>query len=157
MRIEAQEKRRRALCAIALLRLGKPQLYLSQAIDAENPDTATSQIHWSSECGVPIDVLLKHLRSTDSPPLQRFLLLTLAEFGLDANEQQRVTLVARSLFTETPDPAVRSTASWLLRQLGTKLQPQLSTKSLSSDKKRWYVNSQGQQWQLHYSLNYSKS
>ncbi len=160
--VEEESARRRTNSAVALLRLGAPDLVWPLLKHSPNPQARTSLIHSLAPLNVDPLTILQRLERESDVSIRRALLLALGEFGFPAFPVAEREALLKSLqrwFLQDPDAGVHAAAEWLLRRWGREeiIYEGLTTlqvrehellEKLKRDAQRWYVNSQRQTFVL---------
>jgi formylglycine-generating enzyme required for sulfatase activity len=160
--------KRQANAAVALMRLGRPELAWPLLRHRPDPRLRSYLLHRLSPLGADARALVARLDAPDVDVSEkRALLLALGEFGKEALPQaERQALLPRllALYRDDPDPGLHAAAEWLLRtwarrdhmdsiERGLKqIDERLREADLGVDRqaqalaggRRWYFNGQGQ-------------
>jgi hypothetical protein len=110
--------KRQALAAIALLRLGQPQLVWPLLRHEADPTRRSYLIRDIGQSGVNADAIVGRLQSETDVSARRALIFMLGEFDGNALPAAvRTPLVSQLLvlYRNDPDPGVHSAVDWLLR------------------------------------------
>jgi formylglycine-generating enzyme required for sulfatase activity len=149
--------KRRANAAVALLKLGTPENVWPLLKASPDPRVRSYVINWLGPMGGDPQTIIQRFDAEPDVTIRRALVLTLGQF---TDEQlppaQRQLLIEKLLmvYENEPDAGLHGAAEWLLRKWGQgkrleavveklKSEKQWQTRK-STDKRRWYVNSQKQ-------------
>ena len=116
-RFDDELARRQGRIALALLRLGRPELVWPLFRHYNDPSVRTELIHNLARFGFDPAPVVARLRSEPDISARRGLLLCLGEFSPDAISG-RPALVTELLsgYRTDPDPGIHGALDWLLRQ-----------------------------------------
>jgi formylglycine-generating enzyme required for sulfatase activity len=150
---------RQANAAVALARLGKPELVGGPLRHDPDPRLRSCLIERLARFGADARVVVQRLGEETDVSARRALLLSLGDFQSDAlPRSEREALILRLLkqYRDDPDPGLHAAARWLLGQWGSqealaKIDRELLlrdratalTGNLTSER-HWYVNGEGQ-------------
>jgi formylglycine-generating enzyme required for sulfatase activity/tRNA A-37 threonylcarbamoyl transferase component Bud32 len=152
--------RRRANCAVALLRLGRPEPVWRLLCHSAYPDTRTFLIRLCAPLGVDARLLAGRLEDEPDVSARRALLLALGDYTAEQLGTLPATLAPRLLgwYRDHPDPGLHAAIGWLLGHSREgplprradwnevaavrRIDGELKGKPPSRGK-RWYVNGQG--------------
>jgi serine/threonine protein kinase/formylglycine-generating enzyme required for sulfatase activity len=150
--------KRRAFAAIAMYRLGLPEMALPVLRHDPDPRARTRFIRWAGPLGVDAHAIINQLHRESDDFIRFALFLALGEFtSLQLPDRERAQLGADllAIYRNDPDAAVHGAVAWLLREWGhgdklVALQEHLQAdeeqglQQRDSEKARsWYVNRQG--------------
>jgi serine/threonine protein kinase/formylglycine-generating enzyme required for sulfatase activity len=150
--------RRHANAAVALYRLGDYDHVWPLLRQAPDPRARSYLVHWLSALECEPQAMMRRFDHEGDVAIRRALLLALGEFSeVQLPPDQRPPLVEKLLkvFEEDPDPGLHGAAEWLLRKWGhgerlqavvdrLRASEQQFQAGKTTDRRRWYVNSQGQ-------------
>jgi serine/threonine protein kinase len=157
--------KRQANAAVALLRLGQPERVWPVLRHKPDPRVRSYVMARVSALGADPRALWERFDREPDVSARRALLLCLGEFSeKELPPAEREALLPRlfELYRNDPDPGIRSSAAWVLRQWGQRKRlkeidaelalrdeairgrqpPEEARKALGD--RRWYVNGQGQ-------------
>jgi len=143
--------RRRANMAVALLRLGEPEMVWPLFKQSDDARLRTYLIHKMAAMGVDPSLIIDRFEREPDTSARRALLLGLGEYETERLPAEAIrVLVSRLLkaYADDPDAGLHSSIDWLLRRWlhRDQLRPieaGLVGQAVGSAR-RWYVNSQGQ-------------
>jgi len=137
--------------AIALFRVGAPEIVWPLLKHSRNPSLRTSLIDRFAKLGIAPNLIWQQFLVESDDSIRRALLLALGEFSeLHLTNEQRQNLIPQLLdvYQHDPDPGLHGVSAWLLRQWGAQGQLADLHKSLpdesAKEERTWYVNGQGQ-------------
>ena len=113
--------KRQANAAVALLRLGQPDVVWPLLKHSPDPRVRSYLIHYLSPRGADPGAVVRRLDEEKDVSIRRALLLILGEFGPDqltAEERDRLAPKVLQLYRDDPDAGLHGAADWLLRQWG---------------------------------------
>src|SRR5262249_34787674 len=113
--------RQQANAAVALLRLGQPDVVWPLLKHSRDPRVRSYLIHYLSPRGVDGGGVAGRLDEEKEVSIRRALLLILGEFGPEQlAEEERDQLIPKvlKLYRNDPDAGLHGAADWLLRQWG---------------------------------------
>jgi formylglycine-generating enzyme required for sulfatase activity/tRNA A-37 threonylcarbamoyl transferase component Bud32 len=152
--------RRQANCAVALLRLKRPERVWRLLPHSAYPDTRTFLIHFCAPLGVDPRLLADRLKEEPDVSAKRALVLALGEYTAEQLGELPSSLAPRLLewYGDHPDPGLHAAIGWLLGHNREGRDPRRADWSQAaavhrmygalkgkppSGGKRWYVNGQG--------------
>ena len=162
IRDEAKEKlaNRQANAAVALLKMNHPASVWPLLKQSPDPRVRSYLIHRFAPLGVDFMALVHRLDEEPDDSIRRALILSLGEFDttpFPGAERKAILAKLLDLYRSDPDPGLHGAADWLLRQKGwdqvnelARIDRQLHADekriqaSMATDKRRWYVNTEGQ-------------
>ena len=150
--------KRRANSAVALLRLGIGDRVWPLFKASPDPRVRSYIVHWLSPRGADPQEILRQLDVEPDVTIRRALMLTIGQFSesqLPAAARQPLIERLLAVYENEPDPGLHGAAEWLLRKWGQRKQLEAVLEKLScdetqlqarasSEKRRWYVNTQKQ-------------
>jgi formylglycine-generating enzyme required for sulfatase activity len=143
--------RKRASLGVALLVMGKGGNVWALLRHGPDPTTRSYLIDRLGPGGVDPGVLAARLEEEKDASVQRAILLSLGEYGLDrmppAERRNQLPRLLR-LYRHDPDPGIHGAAEWLVRRWGAADRLRGIDKALATGKvegkRRWYLTRQGQ-------------
>ena len=116
--------RRRAVAAVALLRMGADDDCWSLLRRDDDPDFRTALVDRCARFGTDPHLVLAHLDEEEEPASRASILLMLAEFLPDASDELRARIAAKSrtLHQHDLNAGVHFAAEWVLGQLGEQVE-----------------------------------
>jgi serine/threonine protein kinase/formylglycine-generating enzyme required for sulfatase activity len=157
--------RRQANAAVALLKIGRPEIVWPLLKHSPDPRVRSYLVHRLGPLGADPEILRKRLEEEPELSIRRALLLSLGDFAPgdlpDAQRKPLMTVLLR-WYREHPDPGLHGAAEWTLRakwgqaaslrdidaELAKGKQRQLQQIEeeigRGSSRPQWYVNGQGQ-------------
>ena len=150
--------KRQAHAAVALLRLGQPESVWPLLEARPDPRVRSYLVHWASPLEVDAQLIVKRFETEPVVSIRGALALTLGEFTeTQLSIAQRQPLIDKllRLYENDPDPGLHGAVEWLLRKWGQAKSLETIVERLksddkqrlarkSSDKRQWYVDTQGQ-------------
>lgn len=151
-----------AIAAIALLKLGKTGQFWPLLKHNPDPRTRSYLIHWAAPQNVDPQLLVQRFESETDVSIRRALLLALGEFTkkqLPIANREPFARKLLAVYETDPDSGMHGCAEWLLRKWKRdeairKITKNLQTneenrvKQMKAGKRRWYVNTQGQSFEV---------
>jgi serine/threonine protein kinase/formylglycine-generating enzyme required for sulfatase activity len=143
--------KRKAVAAITLLRLGRPESVWQLLRHSPDPSVRSQIIHLLGPLGVEPETLLRRLEVEQDTSVRRALLLCLGEFSatkLASNAMNALMPRLVEAFRTDPDPGIHAAVEWLMRrwQRGAELKAvdqELATQA-TTNPRDWYITPQGQ-------------
>jgi serine/threonine protein kinase/formylglycine-generating enzyme required for sulfatase activity len=149
---------RQANAAVALLRLGSSDEVWPTLKFTPDPRARSDIIHWLGPLGVDPQPIIQRLDSEPDVTIRRALVLSLGGFTesqLSIAERQPICHKLLAIYENEPDAGLHGAAEWLLRKWGQAKRMDEVVETLkgdekrlqnrrSSDKRRWYINTQKQ-------------
>ena len=145
---------RQANAAVMLLRMDAADQVWPLLRHSPDPRVRSYIIHWLRPRGGDSASIIARYEQESDVTIKRALLLCLGEFELADSEKQLFVEKLLDVYRSDPDAGLHAAAEWLLRQweqserivaidkdLQQSEEPLVAAKD---DRKRWYVNRQGQ-------------
>lgn len=141
--------KRKAVAAVALLRLGKPDGIWELFRHTSHPTTRSYLIHLVRPLGIDVRTIYERLVVEQDQSARRALIHCLGEYpysSLPTSLDLTLTDHMTELYRADPDPGVRAAAQWVLHQWDLfwkcdDINQQLAGVKVHGDRD-WYVNSQ---------------
>jgi eukaryotic-like serine/threonine-protein kinase len=111
--------KRHANAAVALLKMGRPEMVWPLLKHSPDPGVRSYLIHRFSSLRVDAKVIVERLHQEDDDSIRRALILSLGEFSenqFPAEEREPVTAALRQIYRVEPDAGLHAAAEWLLRR-----------------------------------------
>ena len=162
---EAQKEglaKRQANAAVALLRLGIRDKIWPLLKASPDPRVRSYIIHWLSPREGDPQAILQQLGIEPDVTIRRALVLTLGQFNetqFPAAQRQPLIEKLLAVYQNEPDAGLHGASEWLLRKWGQQKRLERVVEKLKSDerqlrartsseKRRWYVNTQNQTYAI---------